>query len=75
MLGRTGAPCRDCSRWVSPARPPHPELATGPVPPEAGQAIADPDLPGIWHLRTPRTAVIAGVYDDEVRVWIVRPHT
>jgi hypothetical protein len=23
-LGRTGAPCRDCSRWVSPARPPHP---------------------------------------------------
>ena len=22
--GRTGAPCRDCSRWVSPARPPHP---------------------------------------------------
>src|SRR5438876_9340506 len=24
QLGRTGAPCRDCSRWVSPARPPHP---------------------------------------------------
>src|SRR5690242_17814545 len=23
-LGRTGAPCRDRSRWVSPARPPHP---------------------------------------------------
>src|SRR5215471_21316919 len=23
-LGRTGAPRRDCSRWVSPARPPHP---------------------------------------------------
>ena len=23
-LGRTGAPCRDCSRWVSPARRPHP---------------------------------------------------
>jgi len=24
LLGRTGAPCRDRSRWVSPARPPHP---------------------------------------------------
>ena len=27
-LGRTGAPCRDCSRWVSPARPPHPACAS-----------------------------------------------
>ena len=26
--GRTGAPCRDCSRWVSPARPPHPPCAS-----------------------------------------------
>ena len=24
QLGRTGAPCQDCSWWVSPARPPHP---------------------------------------------------
>jgi hypothetical protein len=24
LLGRTGAPCQDCSWWVSPARPPHP---------------------------------------------------
>ena len=23
-LGRVGAPCRDCSRWVSPTPPPHP---------------------------------------------------
>src|SRR5450755_2440630 len=24
MMGRTGAPCQDCSWWVSPARPPNP---------------------------------------------------
>lgn len=49
------------------------ELATGPLPPPGG--VADPDAPGIYHLVTPRTSVTAGVYEDEVRVWIVRVDT
>ena len=28
LLGRTGAPCQDCSWWVSPARPPNPACAS-----------------------------------------------
>ena len=48
-------------------------VATGPLPPH--EAIPDLDLAHIYHLRTAHTAVVAGVYDDEVRVWLVRTDT
>lgn len=48
-------------------------VATGPVPPEGG--TPDADVPDMYRFATPHVRVVAGIYDDEVRVWIVRADT
>ncbi|MFW5420443.1 hypothetical protein J0910_27895 [Nocardiopsis sp. CNT-189] len=49
-------------------------LAIGPVPPAPeSNALPDLELPDTHHLRTEAMRLVAGVYPDRVRVWLIRP--
>src|SRR5664280_2202913 len=70
-LGRTGAPCQDCSSWVSPARRPNPPcdshrngLSTRLTSRPAVMLIADPT--GQFGLHPP--------YRVGSRTWLRLPH-
>ncbi|MBB6173608.1 mRNA-degrading endonuclease RelE of RelBE toxin-antitoxin system [Nocardiopsis mwathae] len=48
-------------------------LATGPIPPD--NASPDMGVPDAYHVITSERTMIVGVYENEVRVWVIRVNT